>query len=68
VKIYFLCILNKFPLIAYDSGKLVCTNLQKLESGRGKDILPIMIDGRRKYVDCQQRHAAVISIIEKPSK
>ncbi|EPG7693270.1 hypothetical protein QFL75_002776 [Acinetobacter baumannii] len=41
--------------------------MQKLKSGQGKDVLLIMIDDRRKYIDCQQRHAAVISIVEKPS-
>lgn len=45
-----------------------CPDLQKLESGQAKEVLHVMIDDRRKYVDCQQRHAAVISIIEKPSK
>jgi len=47
---------------------VACPDLQKLESGQGKDVLPIMIDDRRKYIDCQQRHAAVISIVEKPFK
>nr|ELB0805146.1 hypothetical protein [Acinetobacter baumannii] len=47
--------------------KVACPDLQKLKSGQGKDVLLIMIDDRRKYIDCQQRHAAVISIVEKPS-
>lgn len=38
----------------------------KLESGQGKEIIQVMIDDRRKYVDCQSRHKAIISIIEKP--
>ncbi|WP_374527814.1 hypothetical protein [Acinetobacter sp.] len=42
--------------------------MQKLESGQGKDILPIWIDDRRKYIDCQQRNAAIISIADKSSK
>ena len=48
--------------------KTPCPNLLKLESGKGKDVMPVMIDDRRKYVDCSQRHAAVIGIIEKSSK
>jgi hypothetical protein len=41
----------------------------KLESGQAKEVFQVMIDDRRKYVDCQQRHAAVISIVDKkPSK
>lgn len=47
--------------------KTPCPPLQKLESGQGKDILPIMIDDRRKYIDCQQRHSAIVSISEKKS-
>lgn len=57
------------PLVIPSNLKAHCPDLQNLESGKGKDILPIMIDDRRKYVDCQQRHAAVISIVDKkPSK
>ncbi len=57
------------PLVIPPNLKARCPDLQTLESGQGKDILPIMIDDRRKYVNCQQRHAAVISIVEKkPSK
>jgi len=56
---------QSIPLAIPANLKTPCPPLQKLESGQGKDILPIMIDDRRKYVDCQQRHAAVISIIEK---
>lgn len=55
------------PLVIPANLKTPCPDLQKLESGQGKDILPIMIDDRRKYVDCQQRHKAIISIIEKSS-
>lgn len=53
------------PLVIPSNLKAHCPDLQNLESGKGKDILPIMIDDRRKYVDCQQRHSAVISIVEK---
>ncbi len=45
-----------------------CSDLQKLESGESKDVILTMVDDRRKYIDCQQRHAAIISIIEQPSK
>lgn len=55
------------PLVIPANLKAPCPDLQKLESGQGKDILPVMIDDRRKYMDCQQRHKAVISIIEKTS-
>src|SRR5690606_20004432 len=48
--------------------KTECPDLMKLESGQGKEIIQVMVDDRRKYVDCQSRHKAVISIIEKPSK
>lgn len=48
--------------------KQPCPDLQKLESGYGKEILRVMVDDRRKYIDCQQRHAAIVSLVEKPSK
>lgn len=60
------CVLST-KLVIPANLKVACPDLQKLESGQGKDVLPIMIDDRRKYVDCQQRHAAVVSIVEKPS-
>lgn len=47
--------------------RMPCPDLQKLESGQAKEVLQVMVDDRRKYVDCQQRHAAVILITEKPS-
>ena len=60
---------QSMPLVIPPNLKARCPDLQKLESGQGKDILQIMIDDRRKYVDCQQRHVAVVSIVEKkPSK
>lgn len=40
----------------------------KLESGQGKEIIQVMVDDRRKYVDCKQRHAAIIEIVAKSSK
>lgn len=48
--------------------KQPCPDLLKLESGQGKEILRVMVDDRRKYLDCQNRHKAIVSIIEKPSK
>lgn len=48
--------------------KQPCPDLLKLESGQGKEILRVMVDDRRKYIDCQQRHAAIVSLVEKPSK
>jgi len=48
--------------------KQPCPDLLKLESGQGKEILRVMVDDRRKYVECSQRHAAVVSSIEQPSK
>ena len=33
-----------------------------------KDILLIMIDACRKYVNCQQQHATVVSRVEKSSR
>jgi len=45
--------------------KKPCPDLQKLESGESKDVILTMVDDRRKYIDCQQRHTAIISIIEK---
>lgn len=59
---------QSIPLVIPSNLKMPCPDLQKLESGQAKEVLQVMIDDRRKYVDCQQRHAAVISIVEKPSK
>ena len=56
---------QSMPLVIPPNLKTPCPDLQKLESGQGKDILPIMIDDRRKYIDCQQKHAAIVSIVEK---
>jgi len=36
----------------------------KLESGQGKEIIQVMIDDRRKYMDCKNRHKAIVSIVE----
>ena len=47
--------------------KQPCPDLLKLESGQGKEILRVMVDDRRKYIDCQQRHAAIVSLVEKSS-
>lgn len=48
--------------------KQPCPDLLKLESGQGKEILRVMVDDRRKYMDCQARHKAIISIVEKSTK
>lgn len=56
------------PLIIPANLKQPCSDLLKLESGQGKEILRVMVDDRRKYIDCQQRHAAIVSLVEKPSK
>lgn len=48
--------------------KQPCPDLLKLESGQGKEILRVMVDDRRKYVECSQSKLALIQAIEKPSK
>lgn len=45
--------------------RMPCPDLQKLQSGQAKEVLQVMVDDRRKYVDCQKRHAAVILIADK---
>ena len=47
--------------------KTECPELMKLESGQGKEIIQVMIDDRRKYMDCKNRHKAIVSIVEKLS-
>ncbi len=41
-----------------------CADLQKLESGQGKEILLWSIDVVAKYNDCKARHGAVVTIIK----
>ena len=48
--------------------KQPCPDLLKLESGQGKEILRVMVDDRRKYIECSQSKLALIKAIEKPSK
>lgn len=48
--------------------KQPCPDLLKLESGQGKEILRVMVDDRRKYIECGQSKLALIQAIEKPSK
>ena len=43
-----------------------CPDLQKLESGQGKEVLRIMTDDRRKYVECRNRHSALVNAVQKP--
>lgn len=47
--------------------KQPCPDLLKLESGQGKEILRVMVDDRRKYVECSMSKKALIEVIEKPS-
>jgi len=42
--------------------------LRKLESGTGAEVLRVMVDDRRKYVECAQGKKALIDAVEKPSK
>ena len=41
-----------------------CADLQKLESGQGKEILLWSIDVVAKYNDCKAKHGAVVTIIK----
>ena len=41
-----------------------CADLQKLESGQGKEILLWSIDVVAKDNDCKARHGAVVTIIK----
>ena len=60
---------QSMPLAIPANLKTLCPDLQELKSGQAKEVLQVMVDDRRKYVDCKQRHAAVISIVDKkPSK
>lgn len=47
--------------------KQPCPDLLKLESAQGKEILRVMVDDRRKYVECSMSKKALIEVIEKPS-
>jgi hypothetical protein len=59
---------QSMPLVIPANLKTPCPDLLKLESGQGKEILRVMVDDRRKYVECSQRHAAIVLLVEKPSK
>ena len=48
--------------------KTECPDLLELKSGQAKEIIQVMIDDRRKYVDCKNRHKAIVSIVEKSSR
>ena len=48
--------------------KQECPELRKLESGTGAEVLRVMVDDRRKYVECAQGKKALIDAVEKPSK
>lgn len=54
-------------LVIPENLKVRCPDLQKLESGQSKEIIRVMIDDRRKYIECKAKHEAIISIFEKPS-
>lgn len=54
-------------LVIPENLKVRCPDLQKLESGQSKEIIRVMIDDRRKYVDCQSRYDAILSIFDKSS-
>ena len=45
--------------------KQPCPDLLKLESGQGKEILRVMVDDRRKYIECSQSKLALIQAVEK---
>ena len=47
--------------------KQPCPELLKLESGVAKEILMVMVDDRRKYVECSQSKLALIEAVNKPS-
>lgn len=55
------------PLVIPANLKTLCPDLLELKSGQAKEVLQAMVDDRRKYVDCKQRHAAIVEIITKPS-
>src|SRR5690606_828035 len=56
------------PLVIPANLKTPCPDLLVLKSGQAKEVLQVMVDDRRKYVDCKQRHAAIIEIVAKSSK
>jgi hypothetical protein len=43
--------------------KTSCPDLLKLESGKAKDVLNVMIDDRRKYVECKTKHEAIVKAL-----
>lgn len=55
------------PLVIPANLKTPCPDLLELKSGQAKEVLQVMVDDRRKYVDCQAKHKAIVSTIEKPS-
>ncbi len=44
--------------------KTPCPDLLELKTGQGKEVMLVMIDDRRKYIDCQSRHKAIVSIVK----
>src|SRR5690606_27089259 len=59
---------QSMPLVIPANLKTPCPDLLELKSGQAKEVVQVMIDDRRKYVDCKQRHAAIIEIVAKSSK
>jgi len=41
-----------------------CQDLQKLESGQGKDVLIWSIDTVAKYNDCKAKHGAIVKALK----
>lgn len=47
--------------------KQPCPDLKVLSSGHGAEVLKVMVDDRRKYVECANSKKALIKAIEKPT-
>ena len=56
---------QSMPLVIPANLKTPCPDLLELKSGQAKEVLQVMVDDRRKYVDGQQGNSAVMSIVEK---
>ena len=41
-----------------------CPDLQKLESGQGKDVMLWSIDAVAKYNDCKAKHGAIVKALK----
>lgn len=39
-----------------------CSESQDLKNGTGAEVLSLMIDDRRKLVDCRQKHGAIVDL------